>query len=421
MSVSPSTLATRSYRLFAACATALVLLLLPRPASAQAPPSPSTTEGSCGQGGAACPVDDGTDVAPEQAPRDDAGAAVTLLFFWGVGCPHCEDAKPFVAALANEEPRLRVEAIEVRKDPEGRRRFLETMRRLGATAVGIPTFVAGESYVVGYAGDETARRVRTMVKAALRGDRSTAGPAALPGLGAIDPAAVPLLWLTLAIGLVDGVNPCAIWVLLVLLGILAHVRSPRRMLLYAGTFVVMSGVVYFVFMSAWATLFSLVGLTRVATLVLGTALVAMGLVNLKELIWFKKGPSLVIPDRVKPGLFRRMRAIADAAGTPAALGGIVVLAFVVNLVELGCTIGLPAIYTRILTSRNLGALRWGYLALYNVAYVVPLLVVVLVFIAARRRITLNERGAKWLKALSGVLLTAFGALFLLAPDLLLAS
>jgi hypothetical protein len=223
-------------------------------------------------------------------------------------------------------------------------------------------------------------------------------------------------------GHVDGVNPCAIWVLLVLLGILAHVRSPRRMLLFAGTFVVMSGVVYFAFMSAWATLFSLVGLSRVATIVLGVALVVMGLVNLKEVVWFKKGVSLVIPDRAKPGLFRRMRAIASSTSTPAALAGVVVLAFIVNLVELGCTLGLPAVYTRILTSRGLdAAARAGYLVLYNVAYVVPLFVVVAVFVALRRRITLGETGAKVLKGVSGVLLTAFGALFLIAPEALIGS
>ena len=60
-------------------------------------------------------------------------------------------------------------------------------------------------------------------------------------------------------GLVDGVNPCAMWVLIVLLGILLHVEKRSRMLLYSAAFIVMSGVVYFVFMTAWATLFRLVG------------------------------------------------------------------------------------------------------------------------------------------------------------------
>jgi hypothetical protein len=239
-------------------------------------------------------------------------------------------------------------------------------------------------------------------------------------MGTVDPASVSLPALTLAMGLVDGVNPCAMWVLIVLMGILLHVKTRRRMLLYAGAFVLMSGVVYFAFMTAWATLFQLVGLSRIATMILGGALLAMGLVNLKEIFWFKKGPSLVIPERAKPGLFRRMRDIAAAASLPAALGGILALAFIVNLIELGCTIGLPAVYTRILSLREISSgARYAYLALYNMAYVVPLLVIAITFIALQRRLTMNERAAKVLKGISGVLLSIFGVLFLVAPGLLI--
>jgi len=385
-------------------------------------------ESGCGTG-SVCGLDE---LAEPAAPltEPDASAPVTLLFFWGVGCPHCEDAKPLLDAIAKEQPRLRVEAIEVRKDPEGRRRFIDTMKQLGATAVGVPTFVIGSAYVVGYAKGETDTQVRAMVANALRARSADAGAASsgdpppqkvvtVPWLGEVDPSTVSLPWLTLGIGLADGMNPCAIWVLVVLLGILLHVESTRRMVLYAGTFVVMSGVVYFVFMTAWATLFGLVGLSRVVTMILGAALLAMGLINLKDVAWFKKGPSLVIPDRVKPGLFRRMRAISGAATTPAALGGIAALAFVVNLVELGCTLGLPAIYTRILTLRGLAAApRFAYIALYNVAYVVPLLIVVAVFIGLKRRIVMTAGVARALKGVSGLLLAAFGLLFVLAPELM---
>ena len=90
-----------------------------------------------------------------------------------------------------------------------------------------------------------------------------------------------------------------------------------------------------------------------------------------------------------------------------------------NLIELGCTIGLPAVYTRILSVRALSSgTRYAYLAMYNVAYVVPLLAIAIAFIALRRKVAMSERAAKVLKAVSGGLLTAFGVLFLLAPGLL---
>ena len=349
-------------------------------------------------------------------------ARVQLIFFWGVGCPHCEQAKPFVDTLAKEHSDLTVDNVEVRRDARGRERFLGTMQSLGADAVGVPTFVVGREYVVGFTPGVSEGQIRDLVGRALRGEHLADSKrfVDLPMLGRVDPTALPLPVFTLVIGLVDGINPCAMWVLLVLLGILIHVKSRTRLLLFGATFVVASGLVYFAFMTAWTHVFALVGLSRYITIGLGIVVLLMGLINLKELVWFKKGVSLMIPDKVKPGLYRRMRGIAGSASLPAAFAGIAVLALLVNLIELGCTLGLPAIYTRILTLRSelSGAARYAYLALYNVAYVVPLALIVVVYAATLHRVTLTERGAKVLKAVSGILLVAFGLLFILTPDVL---
>jgi hypothetical protein len=236
--------------------------------------------------------------------------------------------------------------------------------------------------------------------------------------GSVDSRAVSVPVFTVLVGLADGFNPCAFWVLTVMLSLLLHVRSRRRLAVLGGLFVVMSGVVYFLFMTAWTTMFALAGMSLWLTQLLGAALLAMGLINLKELVWFGKGPSLMIPEAAKAGLYRRMRAIASAASLPAAAAGIAALAFVVNLVELGCTVGLPAVYTRVLTLQpGVGpAGRYAYLALYNLAYVVPLGLVVVVYAITLHRLTLTEPGAKVLKTISGVLLTCFGILFLLKPE-----
>jgi len=353
------------------------------------------------------------------ARGDDDPPRATLSFFWGVGCPHCEAAKPFVDRLARENERLDVERIEVRRDAAGRARFLRTMERLDVAAAGVPTFVVGDEAVVGYVEGRTDALVRAMVDRALGLEAATGSRDAredqvveLPAFGALDARTVALPVFAVVVGLVDGINPCAIWVLVVLLGILTHVRSTRRIVIVAGTFVVMSGVVYFLFMTGWLGLFRFVGLSREITIALGVVVLAMGLVNLKELVWFRQGPSLTIPDQAKPTLYRRMRAVANATSLPAAVLGVVGLAFFVNLIELACTIGLPAVFTRILSLRDdLSTMeRYGYLVVYNVAYVVPLFLVVVVYATTLHRTKLSERGAKVLKAISGVLLVDFGAL-----------
>lgn len=251
MQVPQSWTALSSWAVGVALALVLVFSASARAATSDGGATDCDTDLACGLD---APLSDSGVAAPEP----DGSTQPTMLFFWAVGCPHCEEAKPLVDRLAKEYPQLRVERIEVRNDPAGRQRFIDTMTRLDAAAVGVPTFVVGSAYVVGYAQGTTDEQVRAMVAGAQTpgaGDAGAAPKLVVPWLGAIEPASVSLPGLTLAIGLADGVNPCAIWVLVVLLGILLHVETTKRMMLYAGTFVVMSGVVYFGFMVAWATLF----------------------------------------------------------------------------------------------------------------------------------------------------------------------
>ncbi len=365
--------------------------------------------------GDACPFD-----AAEPQGASTRTVSGTLLFFWGVGCPHCEEAKPFMTALAKEYSQLRIESIEVRKSEEGRRRFVQKIRELEIKNPGIPAFIFRNHFEIGFRSGHTERRVRAMVQGQRTSGSESVNTIDLPLLGLVHTADYSLPALTLTIGLLDGINPCAMWVLLVLLGIMTHTRSRARMALVGALFVFMSGLVYFLFMTLWVGLFQYAGLSRGVTLALGIAVLGMGIVNLKELVWFKRGPSLTIPDRLKPELYRRMRRVANAASLPAAITGIALLAFLVNLVELGCTLGLPAVYSRVLSMRvELSQFaRYAYLALYNAAYVVPLAVIVLIYTVTLHRLALTERGAKVLKGISGVLLVGFGVVFLVKPELL---
>lgn len=416
---------------------ALALVCAPARAAWPSPPAspPAADGGACGSSEVTCPPlapdTAGTTPwslpAPRAAPAPAAPGSV-LVAYWREGCPRCEEARPFLSALATADPALRVEWVEVRAAGDGLDRFVADVRRLGVQGAGVPMFVAGGEVVVGFRRGVTEEPLRALARRAAAAPGATAGPAdagaasrvTLPLVGAVDARRMPLGAFTALVGLVDGVNPCAMYVLVVLLGILLHAGSRGRMALYGGAFVLMSGLVYFLFMTVWLGAFSFGGVSRTITSLLGGVLVVMGLVNAKDAVWLKKGPSLSVPDSARPGLHRRMRAIAGAASLPAGLAGVTALAFVVNLVELGCTIGLPAVYTRVLSLRTeLGpARRVAYLALYNLAYVVPLATIVAIFVLTLRRLVLSERGARILKGVSGALLLLFGAVFLLAPGLL---
>jgi glutaredoxin len=349
--------------------------------------------------------------------------------FSRTGCPHCTEAHRFLEGLKAEHPGLTVIEWQVDQDPRARERLQGLAAEHGQAVVGVPAILVGGELIFGFA-ETTGARVRARLErqplptAPDSGETCSADPAdscdddvvQAPLWGAVRASELGLPLFTLLVGLLDGFNPCAMWVLLFLLSLLVNLKSRARMALVAGTFVVVSGVVYFAFMAAWLNVFLLLGFSRVVQVVLGGLAVAMALLNMKEFWAFKKGPSLTIPEAAKPGIATRIRGVLQARGLAAALAGVVVLAVLVNFVELLCTAGFPAVYTHVLTGQGLPAWQnYAFLALYIFAYVLDdaLMVGIAVVTLSRRR--LQEREGRWLKLASGVVMLGLAAVLLFKP------
>jgi thiol-disulfide isomerase/thioredoxin len=396
------------------CFFALSLLLLLRPAGAAESPGAEFWHGTAA----------------------DGSPTVRLHYFYSPTCPHCQEAAPFIDALREELDWLEVTKYSVKDDRANARLYFDTAQSLGVEALSVPGFVFCRQVRIGYdtaatTGEELKRELEACRERALAGG-GTAGTTSvsptLPGgesvvriplVGAVDTSTLSLPLLTVVLAGVDAFNPCAFFVLLFLLSLMVHARSRTRMVVVGGTFVLFSGIVYFVFMSAWLNVFLIAGELRVVTLAAGLVALAMGVVNVKDFFFFKAGPSLSIPESAKPGLFRRMREVVAAGNTGPMLASTVLLAIVANSYELLCTAGFPMVYTRALTLADLETWQYyAYLAAYNVIYVIPLLAIVTVFAWTMGARKLTESEGRGLKLMSGFMMLAFGALLLLAPHLL---
>lgn len=356
--------------------------------------------------------------------RDAEGSpTVSLHYFYSPSCPHCQVAGPWLDKVAGELPWLELRKYSVRDSRENARLYLDTAASLGIEVQSVPGFIFCRQLRVGFdSAETTGKELREALEACHRA--ATGGPVAagassrvdLPLLGAVDPADLSLPVLTVVLAGVDAFNPCAFFVLLFLLSLMVHARSRARMLIVGGTFVLFSGLVYFVFMAAWLNLFLLAGELRAVTVVAGLVALVIGAINVKDYFWFKQGISLSIPEAAKPGLFRRMREVVAAGATGPMLAGTVLLAIVANSYELLCTAGLPMVYTRTLTLAGLPTWQYyAYLAAYNVIYVIPLLVIVVVFAWTLGARKLSESEGRLLKLVSGCMMLAFGILLLAAP------
>ncbi len=371
------------------------------------------------------------DGAPWWHTGPDGAPVVDLWVGYSSTCPHCAAAKPHVQALDEELPWLEVHWLQVNgEDADAVIARLETLAsQTGERITGVPVFLFAGGLAAGWADDGSSaawlRETLVAYHASLEVPGVTATPAppettvSLPGLGEVDAATISLPILAITLGSLDAINPCALSVLLFLMSVLASTRDRRRMLLIGGTFVAVSGLIYFALMAAWLNAFQAFGALRFVTVIAGVAAVIAALINLKDHFGVARGPSLAIPSGARPAIFTRLMDLADATSMRVLLPATILVAAVVNLYEMLCTGGFPVVFTRVLTLNDVPTLAsYAYLALYCVIYVLPAVAIVLLF-----TLTLGSRGisiseARGLKLLSGLLMLGFGVMLLVAPDLL---
>lgn len=348
---------------------------------------------------------------------------VDLEVFVRTGCPHCEKAKTFLHELQRERPSLRIVLYDIADDQAARQRLAVLSAERGMTSIGVPSFLIGGDLLVGFrSGETTGKELRARLDR-LRSDRVESPP--LSGIetawfGEVRVSDVGLPLFTVVVGLLDGFNPCAMWVLLFLLSLLVNLRDRLKMALIAGTFVAVSGLVYFAFMAAWLNLFLLIGLSRTVQIGLGGIALLVGVIHVKDFFAFRRGVSLSIPEAAKPGLYGGIRAVLQADNLVGAFIAVVILAGLVNVVELLCTAGFPALYTQILTLQQLPTWKYyAYLGLYNMAYVFDDGLMVTVAVVTLSRTRLQESAGRWLKLISGGVMAGLGGILLLAPEWLI--
>lgn len=359
----------------------------------------------------------------------DGQPQIQFYFFWSLTCPHCADAHPHIAALPQARPWMQLHELELSRNADNARLFAALVDQLNAQGqAGVPAFLFCGELHFGWDGPASvgallqqrldACHARVLAdKSPIESQPVTSERIEIPLIGPVDAASLSLPALTLVLAGLDAFNPCAFFVLLFLLSMMAHQKSRARMLLIGGVFVTISGLMYFAFMAAWLNVFQLFGHLVWVTLAAGTLAVLVGVINVKDFFWFERGISLSIPEAKKPDLFRRARTILVAEHLPAMLAATAFLAIAANFYELLCTAGFPMVYTRLLTLADLSAGgRYGYLALYNLIYVLPLAAIVAVFAHTLGARKLTEREGRLLKLMSGLMMLGLGALLLVAPE-----
>lgn len=369
---------------------------------------------------------------PAASMQDDNGTYagnLTAHYFYLPTCPHCAEQKLFNAELMGEYPQVAWVQHDISKTSEAQA-MSQMMKDHGMDGdnLRVPLTFIGSKYLLGF---ESKATTGVQLKAMLaeyvsKNPQATTNPPAvneskftlnIPFLGKTNLREMSLPVLSIILGLVDGFNPCAMWVLVYLIALVMELNDRKRVWLIVGTFLFASGALYFLFMTAWLNLFLLVGYLRPIMILMGLVALGSGILSVRDYIQTKGRPMCKIGDEAgKSKQASRMQQIITSPLTISTLLAIVGLAFAVNAVEFMCSAGIPAVFTQVLALSNLNGLEhYGYILLYDLFFMLDDIIIFCVAAFALSSTDFTQKYAGISKIFGGIVLLTLGIIMLFFP------
>ena len=328
---------------------------------------------------------------------------VEIYFFWGQGCPHCAQEKPFLEELKQKYPELIVKEFEVYYNRENQELFKKVAQAYKTQPVGVPMTFIGKDFVVGFGTKETTgKQIENLIQNCLT--NICPSPEEILAAGGIDKwkpeekkeFTIPifgkeikissqssLLFLGTILGLAEGINPCMFSVLLFLLTYLLAIGSKKRTVKVGLVYVLSVFAVFSLFLLGLLKIISLVAFISKIKIIIAIFTLLVSLILVKEFFAYGKGISLEIPESAKPTIEKLIKR----ATIPSAI----LLGVFASMVELPCTVGIPLIYTTILATKS-NILYVPYIMWFAFFVIFPLLVIIA---AVALAFTQVERIEKW--------------------------
>lgn len=373
--------------------------------------------------------------APAIVGAVNAPEKVQFVLFHSETCPHCKAEIVFIDKKLRPEysDKVDFQFYEVSKSPENQQMLSQYLYYYKGQGGSVPiTFIDGE-IVYGYGDDKTSgAHLREVIdqKLQLKGwfektdvIGNTGEQIIIPVLGAINPRTFSLPLLTVIVGLLDGFNPCAMWALLFLISLLLGMENRRRMILLGSIFIVTSGLVYFIFMSAWLHFLLFIGMIFWVRLLIGAVGIGVGGKNLWDYWKNRKAEGVVCEvsqNKKTQTTFEKIKNIVHRQSLWWSILGIVLLGFSVNLVELACSAGFPAIYTQVLALN--GTPMWQkylYMLGYIFFYMLDDLIIFIIAVVTLKSRVVGSKFAKYSNLIGGALILILGILLILKPEWLM--
>ena len=369
---------------------------------------------------------------------------ITLYLFYGDGCPHCASEKEFLNDMEQKYEDLEIIEYEVWYDSDNQKLLNDVKEQLDIKTNGVPVTVVGDKTVVGWseAHEEKLENIiksyqeneyvdvvfqikdGTYVKTDSNVDANVVEEEDviidIPLVGNVNLKNVSLSLATLILGLIDGFNPCAMWVLLFLISMLIGMKDKKRMWLIGLTFLGSSALVYMLIMMSWLNI--VVGISASIWMRNIIAIIAIGggVVNLYSFFKHKDSGCSVVDDKKRKSVFAKIKKFTHEKSLVLALIGAIALAFSVNIIELACSAGLPLVYTQLLAINNITGLKaFFYVLFYIICFLLDDLVVFFIAMKTMEVTGISTRYSKYSHLIGGILMVGIGVLLIFRPEWLM--
>lgn len=348
---------------------------------------------------------------------------VDFAVFVSPTCVHCQHFEHEYLPVLQEKYKdsVNFQIYDISKD--GNNLILQETAQAFHQEPAFPTVVVGGSYLVGYPHEIKTYAETAIEKALLLGDKTRVKQEKPDVRAAFSQIT---FWAIVGAGLVDGINPCAFAVIVFFVSFLTVYKYTRKEILVVGSaycvavFVayVLIGLGLFRFLYAMKGFYWVIKAFYVATAAL--CLVFFALAVYDFVIYKKTGRSEKMLLQLPAGLKVRIHSIIrfflrdkQDSVWRLALAALAV-GFAVSLVEAVCTgqVYLPTVVL-IMQDEALRLKALAYLLLYNLMFIVPLIVVFGLALAGYESQTFNQWLKKHLGLTKLLLCGVFLGLFLL--------
>lgn len=342
---------------------------------------------------------------------------VNIYLFYSKICPHCQKEEKYFETLKEKyQDKINIYTYEVTENKTNNEIMKSLKKELKENSQGVPFTIIGSKTFLGY--DESFNeRIENTIDSYLNENTTTDNTYTIPILGKIEAKNASIILIAVILGFIDGFNPCAMWILLLLINMCISIKDKKKMLIVCLTFIITSGIIYFLSMLGIGFILDLTTIAYIRNIIAILAIV-LGIYNLYTYIKTRKETGChVVKKEKRKTIISKINNILNSKNTLLMFGGTIILATSVNLIEMACSLGFPTIFLEILSINNInGFLKITYLLIYIFFYLIDDIVVLFLSIKAFEAKGISTKYNKYVHLIGGIIMVLMGILLIFKPE-----